>query len=759
VTTFAEARNRARTEPVILVEIELLNSGPTLYLSDRNVTVGGRHYQDYLESLGSLGEELRRQDSSSLNTDASLRFRNDPYGGYAHLVEMEAAHPFTGAAVTVRECYLDEDGTPSDTETIFRGVLDEPREIDLLGFTCRISTMEHKADRQWKQARVDLATYPNAYEDVDKLIPFVYGDAGRVPARRTDWGAKTTLAVDLTDSQTAGIELSDASRMPSTGSVWIDEEKISYTGIASNVLGGVTRGAGGTTARPHGRGAVVWEDRANYDSVLADHELHTVGDIFAEISGTLFRVASGVSAQLLSGRHILRATQQVRVLPLMDEGSHSHAQSPSTDILRPTGAESSDSGNGETFAWSGNNNNIYDESTTTSRKVTCTPFLYDSWARIQATFDTYAGPDPKTVKAKIIHRSSLSVTPQDTKNYVRLYYDDTNYLQLDHSGGKQTQTFVIPGAVVPGFLRYQIGASDNPSGSFSGEVFEIWLEVEAESTSSDPASGIGATGGTVSVAVVDRFHAAVKGYKDTTGDYGGVGTLIERPDHVLKHFLVNRLGFPIGEIGTSFATAGASYATEGYTFAFAVFRPVKPSEFVRELAFQCRSVAKYRAGTWKLDFLPDAAPAAVKAISREALAGEKERFVFHHTRAVDIANDLTARHEQNYSRLGSESEWNATAGASDSSSIARYGSYPREFTFPAIRDAAMASDVLSHILMERKAPLLVAEFPVFSEHFDLGLGDTVEIDNPLFGGKRFFIERIERDGKHRALVRALEWWG
>jgi hypothetical protein len=133
--------------------------------------------------------------------------------------------------------------------------------------------------------------------------------------------------------------------------------------------------------------------------------------------GTLFRVTSGVSALLSGGRHILRATTQVRVLPLMDEGSHSHAASPSTKTVRPTSASEGDSGNGETFVWTGVLSNIYDESTSTSRKVTCTPFLYDSWAYIQGNFATYAGPDPKTVKAKIVHKSSLTVTPQDAKNY------------------------------------------------------------------------------------------------------------------------------------------------------------------------------------------------------------------------------------------------------------------------------------------------------------------------------------------------------
>jgi hypothetical protein len=71
----------------------------------------------------------------------------------------------------------------------------------------------------------------------------------------------------------------------------------------------------------------------------------------------------------------------------------------------------------------------------------------------------------------------------------------------------------------------------------------------------------------------------------------------------------------------------------------------------------------------------------------------------------------------------------------------------------------MADHVLAHLLLERKAPLLMVEFPVFWEHFDLKPGDTIEIENPLFGGRKFFIEEIKRTDPFRAIVRAVEWWG
>jgi len=95
--------------------------------------------------------------------------------------------------------------------------------------------------------------------------------------------------------------------------------------------------------------------------------------------------------------------------------------------------------------------------------------------------------------------------------------------------------------------------------------------------------------------------------------------------------------------------------------------------------------------------------------------------------------------------------------AEDSLSISKYGRLPEELTFWAIRDEAMAREVLAHLLQERSRARLRVEFSVLWEHLDLQVGDTLQIDNPLFGGKRFFVEAIRR-GKGMALVRASEWW-
>jgi hypothetical protein len=109
--------------------------------------------------------------------------------------------------------------------------------------------------------------------------------------------------------------------------------------------------------------------------------------------------------------------------------------------------------------------------------------------------------------------------------------------------------------------------------------------------------------------------------------------------------------------------------------------------------------------------------------------------------------------------VGSESEWDATASASDAASKTKYGTYPLELEFDLTRESTTADDVLAHILTQRKAPLLIVTFPVLYEHFDLKAGDTVEIDNDLWDGKKFSIEKIRRTDRFRATVTAIEWWG
>ena len=97
------------------------------------------------------------------------------------------------------------------------------------------------------------------------------------------WGGQevgattTTLAADINSSATS-ITLTDATQFPSSGTNYIQvgTEEISYTGISTNTLTGVTRGVRNTTAASHSAGAtitsssnyVAWGEAASGDLVL-----------------------------------------------------------------------------------------------------------------------------------------------------------------------------------------------------------------------------------------------------------------------------------------------------------------------------------------------------------------------------------------------------------------------------------------------------------------------------------------------------------
>jgi hypothetical protein len=90
--------------------------------------------------------------------------------------------------------------------------------------------------------------------------------------------ATTTLTSGITDSATTGITLTDSSQFPTSGTnfVQIGTEEISYTGITSGVLTGVTRGVRNTTAAAHNGGDTVtnssdyvaWGQAASGDVVI-----------------------------------------------------------------------------------------------------------------------------------------------------------------------------------------------------------------------------------------------------------------------------------------------------------------------------------------------------------------------------------------------------------------------------------------------------------------------------------------------------------
>jgi len=735
-------RDMPRLRPLYLIEIGLRNNGPTLCLCTENILVGSEIYEDYISEVSGMGDELRRADSKAPNPEITLHFKNEPWRSYNYLIEAGVDYPFGGADCTIKELYIDDDGTLSTPLVLFKGVLDEPYDIDLISFKCNVSSPIYHKDKTFRQKMLETSSFPNAYEDVGSTIPIIYGSDIKIPALRTDWGARSTLKSEITSSQTS-IELSDASRFLASGEVWIDDEKLTYTSKSGNTLLGVSRGQGGTSAKPHRRGATVWQDKSIYESVLAQHELHSVGAIYAEIDGELLRVDSGISAVFEGGFHKLKAQSQIKIDTIKETIS----------TTNPT------HGHGSTEQASSITQKVSE--TLPQRYITTTSYAVLSKS---LTFGGLVFYVPYTIES-VVYNVTVALTNCQASGNPRFKVviggqADIDVLTSDVTVGDQAHTlsFSIPKALLYADieLRYETGVG---GGSMVIQSVTRTTNVKLKVTPQETAPNVQRTGDVIATRTVDRFHAVVSGYKDPDGNYGGVGSIIERPDLVIKHFLVRVLGYDLSEIDTtSFDLAGTRYQTNGYRFGFCLNKKIRPSEFIMQLASECRSTLKYIAGKWYLDVISDTSPTPKKKISYGELAGEHSKFAFSKTPIYDIANDLTAKFMRNYSRLGSESEWDSTARASDSASITKYGQYPKDIEFDFIRTQAMSDSVLAHILKQKKEPYLIVEFSVFWEHFDLSVGDTIEIVNPLYNGKKFFIEKTRRLDKARAEIRAVEWW-
>jgi len=246
---------------------------------------------------------------------------------------------------------------------------------------------------------------------------------------------------------------------------------------------------------------------------------------------------------------------------------------------------------------------------------------------------------------------------------------------------------------------------------------------------------------------------------DTDGAYAGEGMLIERPDHVMRHFLIEHLGFDQAMIDRpSFDSAGALYESAvagGYRFSFVLSRHKEPTGLLRAMAAEARSTLNCDRGQWELNFLPDTAPPPIKTVSNGDLVDEGMMFVFSRTPIEELTSTLVAR----YGPRQGASGWEGVVSVTDSAVELKYGKRVRETELALIRNRETAESVLGHMLMQRANPLLRVTFPVFYEHFDLKAGDTIDIDNPLYGGRRFLIESISRRDKFTAEVKAMEWWG
>lgn len=163
-----------------------------------------------------------------------------------------------------RDIELDEVLTWSTARQLFRGVI---RTVDVQPERVVLEAVDHSRRRSQKLgALVDSATWPSARPgDVGQAIPLPIGSPVDVFCPVVDEPKLTTLAQDIAvdDDLSAGIILGELPEgWPSSGTVVIDDEELSYTAVDETgdmpVLTGITRGANSTDEQEHRRGVPVY---------------------------------------------------------------------------------------------------------------------------------------------------------------------------------------------------------------------------------------------------------------------------------------------------------------------------------------------------------------------------------------------------------------------------------------------------------------------------------------------------------------------
>jgi hypothetical protein len=721
-----------------------------------------RIYEDYIIEIKGLKEAVSRRDSGSLNVSIEIRFKNDPWQTYSRLVELGEVYPFEGSSINIYEVYRDDEGGFYTDESeardrlraeifqvteiqmepsgpllyfttsgitlpdgaakvlLFSGVLDQPKDNTLMEFKCLCSSEEYHLNRLFKQSLISQDDYSNALQDVGKVIPIIYGSGFMVPALRVDWGARSTLTADIDEDDTS-LTLADASQFPTSGSIIVNIEQISYTGKSGNTLTGLTRGVGTTEAAIHGAGGYVLEDKAYYRSILADHELKAVDSVWAELpDGRLVKLLSGYSVSVLGGRQVLDVDSDA-----------------SFDVDEEVNVSAANVDAGS------------DQYTT---PYTSLPLLIQitsiTQTSLSGAFNTPSQPDGKLYNTY----SEINWSANNNSDGVYRYYIDGKLIAELQPGSSSGGTILVTGW--PLNISWQILRVTAPTA-----IIQVQLDIQSGLANATRLSNtkIG------SQARVVRYHAIVDGYKDTTGDYGGIGNVIERPDQVMKHFLVVRLGFALSSIDlTSFNAAGALYAAAisgGYKLAFSLDAIMKfASRAARGFATESRSVLYMSEGKWELDFLPDVAPAADHDVAQTELAGDNALFKFSATSSAMIINYYEANFARNYTRVTDDSEWDGNTIESDAASIIKYSERREKIDFKYVRLLAMVTDVLELYLKQKSGTLRNIDFEVYFDRFEIEIGDTIEIESDLYDGEKYFIEEVTRTEKEKARIKGLQWW-
>jgi len=286
----------------------------------------------------------------------------------------------------------------------------------------------------------------------------------------------------------------------------------------------------------------------------------------------------------------------------------------------------------------------------------------------------------------------------------------------------------------------------------------VWVEVQYEYDDASPATGVVKVGAAIKIGTVDlignsvadtviggRVSADIKGY-ESDGSYGPSGSVIESPELIIKHFLIEHCGLTTSEIGTTYTQAGTDYDDNNITLAPVLLEKPNVREFISQIAFQARSIEYWEEGKHNLKWVPYT-DTADKTIEAERI--DIESLLLSYSPRAEILNKFVGAYNKEWigafgsSAYGEDIEAQRNIVLAESvTSQADFGVLEDEpYQLSFIRSESLAQRIINYIRDTRSQPRLIAEFTGGQYLMDFEKGDIFdfifeaddELDRRLLG--------------------------
>lgn len=707
--------------------LKLTVAGVTYYLSDQESTIagwsGGVSTLPWVAAWGELREELVGSlteiriadmtigllvdiDASPNAADLALDDSLEASPCSLYLWE-QSCDPATDPPAEIARFYVTEVNLPT------------PAQVEL--------TLEDEMSRL-RQPVGEIVTaenWPDADpDDIGRIVPIPFGAVTGLPPVALSAGIITTLAADMTAGQTT-MTVAEPRGVTAGKQFAIGTERV-YVASISGSVATVTRGYGGTTAAAHTAGAQVTEYRtAPFAFAASDRAVTSLDKILCRRGGLDYDVTdlcsryTGQAGSQYSGygsRAVVVISQaqaeaiRARCVPPVEVTDPGHEH---TSSLMSTAVKLEDV--------------VIDSGGTTYFKNDKSKII-DLDFGTGTTWGSYTGGNDN---CKVYRRTPFKLSGNPTR--VRLGVkggDATSYLsgtaQLYLSGVAQ------PGAVTVGgsaeTTRYSswytladwaaLSAADTyvrltappiSAATAYGMIFEVYLEVEYDPTTSTGATGLTVSGNSVAdKAIGGRILVNLTAPDSAPADAMGV--------------ILSRVG-----VATAVSTSGTLPA--GYSFDGAIIKQETADKILHRMALQCRSWFRMAAGTPRLVVRPDT-PTGGNTLAAVAIDDVGNRL--HSRRKGDMAeiiNTLNVRYDRDWTKEPDAGAYRSVVFGTNASSVATYGARSRDdlFMLDLVASTTMAESLRDFYLSAYALRSWRHGLDLFLDNIGLEFGDVVAL--------------------------------